>query len=75
MSYGPSDCYRSSCLKCLRTLTKEHDVLPASFFCHDVSKVDQNPISGGGFAVITLSMCNDMHLPGLQGYLERHVAA
>ncbi|KIY62613.1 kinase-like protein [Cylindrobasidium torrendii FP15055 ss-10] len=43
---------RSRRVKCMRTLTKHHDIVPSSFFCREVEKQGSYPIYGGGFADI-----------------------
>ncbi|KAF9001402.1 kinase-like protein [Hymenopellis radicata] len=46
------DAYRSTCLKCLRVLTKKHEMLPDSFFCRQINREGSSPICGGGFGDI-----------------------
>ncbi len=43
--------YRTSCVKCLRALSKARNIVPSSFSCRNVAKEGTNYICGGGFAV------------------------
>ncbi|KAF5371212.1 hypothetical protein D9758_004115 [Tetrapyrgos nigripes] len=47
-----SESYRRKCLKYLRELSRQHNVLPPSFLLHDLVKVGDYPVWGGGFADI-----------------------
>ncbi|KAF8904847.1 kinase-like domain-containing protein [Mucidula mucida] len=46
------DTYRFTCIKCLRALGRQYDLLPDSFICRDVKKEGESAIWGGGFADI-----------------------
>ncbi|KAF9022764.1 kinase-like protein [Hymenopellis radicata] len=46
------DGYRSSCIKCLSALGKKRNIVPDSFFCHDIQREGAHAVSGGGFADI-----------------------
>ncbi|KAF9030477.1 hypothetical protein BDZ89DRAFT_1132393 [Hymenopellis radicata] len=43
---------RTTCMKCLRELRKNHDVLPSSFLLTDVECRNKERIAGGGYADI-----------------------
>ncbi|KIK65877.1 hypothetical protein GYMLUDRAFT_158458, partial [Collybiopsis luxurians FD-317 M1] len=44
--------YHMRCLRSLRLLATEYEILPSSLIVKDLQRIGQNPISGGGFADI-----------------------
>lgn len=40
------------CRKCIRKLSERSGILPTSFFVHDIERIGDHPVSGGGFADI-----------------------
>ncbi|KAJ7463019.1 kinase-like domain-containing protein [Mycena latifolia] len=47
-----NDRYRSACMKALRYLGDQHDILPSSFRCRGVVREGKGSVWGGGFADI-----------------------
>ncbi|KAK0484638.1 hypothetical protein IW261DRAFT_849418 [Armillaria novae-zelandiae] len=46
------DGYRSACMKCLRVLSKDRNIVPSSLSSQGVTREGTNPVCGGGFADI-----------------------
>ncbi|KAJ7583592.1 kinase-like domain-containing protein [Mycena floridula] len=52
--------YKTLCLRYLRRLTKQHGILPPSFFIHDVVLDGLNPVSGGESADVFKGVLNTL---------------
>ncbi|KAF9004863.1 kinase-like protein [Hymenopellis radicata] len=55
--------YRSTCIKCLTILGKQHDILPDSFFCRGIQILGSRPVRGGGFADIWMGTMSSGRKP------------
>ncbi|KAK0230051.1 hypothetical protein IW262DRAFT_375673 [Armillaria fumosa] len=49
---NPDDAYHTTCMKCLRTLSKERNIFPSSLICDRIVANGDYPIAGGGLADI-----------------------
>ncbi|PBK94147.1 kinase-like protein [Armillaria gallica] len=48
----PGDTYHTTCMKCLRALSKERSVFPSSLICETIVAKGDYPVAGGGLADI-----------------------
>ncbi|KAK0487229.1 kinase-like domain-containing protein [Armillaria novae-zelandiae] len=56
------DGYRSACMKCLRALSKDRNIVPSSLSSQDVTREGTNPVCGGGFADIWKGRLHDIQV-------------
>ncbi|PBK97927.1 kinase-like protein [Armillaria gallica] len=56
------DGYRAACMKCLRALSKDRNIVPSSFYSQDVTREGTNPACGGGFADIWKGRLHDIQV-------------